>query len=482
MRSSTKESFSSISLIVTRLTTGMKTAWGATLHIFFVGILLTMAATETAADQLVVADFADSSVGSGSVGLYSTSGTPLNASLITGLFQPRGMVTDEQGNLFFTTGFGRIVEFSRTGAVIHDPLVSGLSEPMGLALDLSGHLFVTKWDPGQVGEYATSGQVINSALITGLSFATGIALDGTGHLFVANESTGVIGEYTTSGAPVNPSLITGLTQPVAIALDGTGHLFVCNSDYDGFVGEYTTSGQTVNPALIMNLIYPTSIAVDGHGHLFVGQGGTGMSRVGKYSDSGAVINDALISNVNATGLLFIFAPTRVVSRKVHGNSGTFDIDLPLYGTPGIESRSGGANSDYQLVFTFDNPVTFDSAVISDGTGSVSGTSGNGTSTVTVNLSGLANAQTIRVALLTTSDGANVSNFVVPMGILVGDTSGNGVVNASDLAKTKGQVGVPLNDHNFREDVTANGIINASDVALVKSASGTALQTNRRADR
>src|SRR5437660_8344174 len=37
-----------------------------------------------------------------------------------------------------------------------------------------------------------------------------------------------------------------------------------------------------------------------------------------------------------------------VSRKVHGNAGTFDISLPVVGPRGIECRSGGANGDYTL--------------------------------------------------------------------------------------------------------------------------------------
>jgi len=61
-----------------------------------------------------------------------------------------------------------------------------------------------------------------------------------------------------------------------------------------------------------------------------------------------------------------------------------------------------------------------------------------------------------------------------MGVLVGDTNGNALVNASDISQTKSQVGQPVTGSNFREDVNANGLINASDVALVKSNSGTAL--------
>src|SRR5205823_14776453 len=36
--------------------------------------------------------------------------------------------------------------------------------------------------------------------------------------------------------------------------------------------------------------------------------------------------------------------TSVVSRKMHGDAGSFDVDLPESGTPGIECRSGGVTN------------------------------------------------------------------------------------------------------------------------------------------
>ncbi len=94
--------------------------------------------------------------------------------------------------------------------------------------------------------------------------------------------------------------------------------------------------------------------------------------------------------------------------------------------------------------------------------------------VTVNLSGVTNAQRIVVTFFGVSDGTNTSNVAIPMGILLGDTNGNGSVNASDVAQTKGQSGQAVTAANFREDVNASGLVNAGDVALVKSKSGTSL--------
>ena len=57
---------------------------------------------------------------------------------------------------------------------------------------------------------------------------------------------------------------------------------------------------------------------------------------------------------------------------------------------------------------------------------------------------------------------------------VGDTTGNKIVNSTDVSQTKLQSGVVVSQANCRQDVTANGVINSSDVSLVKLRSGSGL--------
>jgi hypothetical protein len=166
-------------------------------------------------------------------------------------------------------------------------------------------------------------------------------------------------------------------------------------------------------------------------------------------------------------------PISAVSRKVHGTAGTFDINLPLSGNPGIECRSGGASGDHQIVITFANAVSVGGVTVSSGTGTVSNFSVNG-AVVTVNLTGVANAQRLVLDLTNVNDGTNVGDAFVPMNVLAGDTTANGAVNSSDIAQTQSQSGQPVTSSNFREDATVNGLINSSDVAFVQSKSGTAL--------
>ena len=159
-----------------------------------------------------------------------------------------------------------------------------------------------------------------------------------------------------------------------------------------------------------------------------------------------------------------------VSRKTHG-AATFDVNLPLSGGPGVECRSGAAG--HTLVFTFTNNITSGNASVTGGGGTVSGTPLFNGNTMTVNLTGVGNAQkiTVRLSNVTDSFSQVMPNTNVSMNVLLGDTNGNKVVNATDVTQTKMQSGLPLSAANFRSDVTVSGTINSSDVTLVKSQSG-----------
>ena len=164
-----------------------------------------------------------------------------------------------------------------------------------------------------------------------------------------------------------------------------------------------------------------------------------------------------------------------VSRKVHPGAATFDINLPVTGPVGVECRSGGATNNYQVVFSLAGAATFNNASISSGAGSVSAANGSGTATITLDLTGVTSIQTITVTLAGASDGLNTRDLSVPMGVLIGDTTGNGMVNATDVGQTKGQSGQAVTGANFRLDVNVSGgTIGASDISLVKSNSGNEL--------
>ena len=172
-----------------------------------------------------------------------------------------------------------------------------------------------------------------------------------------------------------------------------------------------------------------------------------------------------------TGPLFL---TGAVSRKAHGAAGTFDINLPIAGNPGVECRNSSGN--HTLVFFFTNNVVSGSATFSAGTGTITGSPVFAANTMTINLTGVTDEQTIMIGLNNITDefGEVLPASSVSMGVLIGDTTNNGVVNASDITQTKGRSGQIVTQANFRSDVTKDGSINASDVSFVKTRSGRAL--------
>jgi hypothetical protein len=170
--------------------------------------------------------------------------------------------------------------------------------------------------------------------------------------------------------------------------------------------------------------------------------------------------------------------TSVVSRKVHGSAGTFDIDLPLAGARGVECRGSGSTNDYTLVFTFaNNLITVGGASASGCGGSVS-SSGNGPNSnqYTVNLTGVSNACYITVTLTDVLDSAgNFSSAVsASMGVLLGDVDASGRVDAADVSLVRQQTLQPVTTSNFREDVNTSGRIDAADASITRQQTLTSL--------
>jgi hypothetical protein len=192
-------------------------------------------------------------------------------------------------------------------------------------------------------------------------------------------------------------------------------------------------------------------------------------------DNGHPAATYMIAGNNACTAASI-APISAVSRKTHGSSGDFDVNL-LAATIGIECRYGGASGDHTVVVTFGAPVTLGSASVTPGNGGTAAIAGSPTvngSQVIIHLTNVSNAQVLNVNLVSVSDGTNSGNVSIPMGVLAGDTNADTETNSGDTSQTKAQSGQVLGAGNFREDVNVDGDINSGDTSFVKARSGTAL--------
>jgi CSLREA domain-containing protein len=188
---------------------------------------------------------------------------------------------------------------------------------------------------------------------------------------------------------------------------------------------------------------------------------SGPSDIGAFEFNGAAVPVSLLG---------------IVSSKAHGGAGIFEINLQS-GSPAVECRSGGAGNNQTVIFRFANEVLSVGGASLTGVGTISSAAiGTNPHEYVVQLSGVANAQTIGLALANVNDavGGHSDQLNVSMGVLLGDTTGNGTVTASDIGQTKSQSGQPLGAASFRSDVNANGAITSSDIGQVKAQSGTQL--------
>ena len=392
----------------------------------------------------------------------TAAGSCNSGSLQRGVIYSGGTATiitqTTSGGSYFLTAFG-INDSGRVVGQGIDP--NNAARNVGIVYDIgSSSAFEVGALPGFNGALAFA--VSNSGFVVGSSMLN----QGSGLPFIWSDAHGI--------QPI--PLASGTSQGSARGVNSAGS--VVGNDSSAFSIPFVYD--TTNTYRLADLI-PANSGWD----LSMN---TSSSALG-ISDTGMIVGTGVYNGaIHAYAMLPIGpAPTGAVSRKTHSAAGDFDINLPLTGPVGIECRSGGLTSDYQMVVTFAGPVTVNGhpqAQVTAGPGIVgSGGIGNGGmvtvigNMVIIPLTNVANDSgiiTIQVTLFGVDDGSTQGAVMIPMGVRLGDVSGNGQVNAADVSLCKSHIGEPVNATNFRSDINTNGTINAGDLAIIKANLGVGL--------
>jgi hypothetical protein len=167
----------------------------------------------------------------------------------------------------------------------------------------------------------------------------------------------------------------------------------------------------------------------------------------------------------------------VVSRKTHGTAGDFDIDLPLAGSPGIECRTNSTAGSHKIIYTLDRTLTgAGSATASQANAGVTTALGPNANQVTVNLTGITNAQHLTVSLNGVQDAAGniLDNLVARMDVLLGDVNSTKRTDSGDVTQVRNRTVTTTTQPTCRFDVNASGRIDAGDVTVTRNATVTVL--------
>jgi Bacterial Ig-like domain len=158
------------------------------------------------------------------------------------------------------------------------------------------------------------------------------------------------------------------------------------------------------------------------------------------------------------------------SRLTHGHgAGTFDIDMPLTGTSGVEDRR---SHTYNAVFNFDSPVTSGQVVVVGGTANIGTITFSGNSMI-AQVGGVTAAEvvTLRVQNI---NGDGQQHGDVPFGFLTGDVTANRVVDRPDLHQIQTDQGQPVTAANFRDDLDLSGRVDIADAHGVRANAGNSI--------
>lgn len=199
-----------------------------------------------------------------------------------------------------------------------------------------------------------------------------------------------------------------------------------------------------------------------------------VSALGEGGSEGSDSNEASATPTGPSAPAAAPELLSAVSRRSHGSAGTFDLPIAIVASTsaGVEPRSGDSLT---LVATFDKNVVSGTASVAVGTASPGSASFSGT-TMTIPLSGVANAQTLQVNLsdVVAEDGGTLPSGVLSLRVLRGDVNGNGSVSGSDVNTVKAAVGSTPDSTRFTTDVNASGSVSGADVNITKAAVGSSV--------
>jgi hypothetical protein len=154
------------------------------------------------------------------------------------------------------------------------------------------------------------------------------------------------------------------------------------------------------------------------------------------------------------------------SRLTHGSAGTFDINMPLTGTSGVEDRD--AAGSFLAVFTFDAPVTSGNAAVVGGT-ATAGTPTFSGNEMRVPLTGVADIQIVTIEISNVNGGGGTAD--VNFGFLKADVNASRTVDRPDLTQIQTDRGQIVNGSNFRDDINLSGRVDIPDKNAVSANRG-----------
>lgn len=187
-------------------------------------------------------------------------------------YQPRGLVVDDIGNVYFSDVNNRVVKLA-ADSDSHTVLpFAGLDDPDGVAVDSDGNVYVADRGSDLVLRLETSTNTQTVLPFTGLNKPGGVAVDSAGNVYVTDTGNNrVLKLVAVSNEQVVLPFI-GTVSPRGIAVDDGGNVYVTEHNRNKVVK--LAAGAAIPVVLpFTGLNAPLDVAVDKHGNVYVADRG-----------------------------------------------------------------------------------------------------------------------------------------------------------------------------------------------------------------
>jgi streptogramin lyase len=397
------------------------------------------------------------------------------------------ITTGPDGNLWFTNMASTVGRITPAGVVTEftEGITPG-ARPYDIVAGPDGNMWFTEGTVG-VARITLAGVVTEFGTGTAAyADLQSITVGPDGNLWFIN-TEGLIGRVKTDGS-ITYVAPTG-TNPSGIASGPDGNLWF-TAAFPNRIGQMTPSGVVTNFAqgLTPNGLI-TTINVGSDGNLWFAE--YGAHQIGRITPSGVITEFKNGITAGADPVEVVAGPdgsmwftegetpqigrivpppqvlVSVVSRKVHGAAGTFDLPLSTVTTiPTVEPRLGPSHT---LVFTFDRPISTADVVTMEGL-ATSGTPAISGNDVVVDIAAVSNQQYVTVSLtnVASADGGTGGTGSVRIGFLAGDVNQSRVVSVADLGLVNAQLTQTVTAANYLKDVNATGTLTIADKGITNT--------------
>ncbi|TXI58350.1 serine/threonine-protein kinase PknD [Mycolicibacter arupensis] len=187
-------------------------------------------------------------------------------------YQPRGLVVDSIGNVYFSDVNSRVVKLGAESDTHTVLPFAGLDDPDGVAVDSEGNVYVADRGNDVVLRLDAVSNIQTTVPFIGLNKPDGVAVDSAGNVYVTDTGNNRVLKLVVASGEQVVLPFAGIVAPWGIAVDEAGDVYVTEHNRNKVVK--LAAGAAIPVVLpFTGLNAPLDVAVDKHGGVYVADRG-----------------------------------------------------------------------------------------------------------------------------------------------------------------------------------------------------------------